>query len=461
MFWKILKIIKDNLVLAMPITMVLGFAFGYFFDAQPLKVLLTPFTFLMVFPMMINIPFQMIVKGKDWTLQLVTLVLNFIVVPCIAFLFGKMFFPSDNYKVMGLLLCGLLPTSGMTISWTSISNGNTPSAVKMTIIGLVLGSLATPLYLNFFMGTSVEIDMRLIFEPIIYVVFLPLILGVITRWAIIKIWSLPTFNKNVKPKNPLLSLLFVLLIIFVAMSLKAKGIAKELGQFFFLLIPVTVVYIINFVISTLIGKFFFKRGDALALVFGSTLRNLSIALAIAMAAFGTEGASMALIIAVSFVVQAQLAAWYVKLANKFFGPPPAQDPAAPGPSGDSKPTSGEKEMKPEKSLVNEEVKIDDVQIEIQDTKELQDKDVHSTDSPFDSTTNDASTEILQSESLADAVETEQKIQEQEQEEQEQEQEESAVDSSVHETDEETQDKDAIDTTSETEDIPSEIENTSD
>ena len=37
-----------------------------------------------------------------------------------------------------LLLAGLVPTSGMTISWTGFAKGNVAAAVKMTVIGLTL-----------------------------------------------------------------------------------------------------------------------------------------------------------------------------------------------------------------------------------------------------------------------------------------------------------------------------------
>ncbi len=66
---------------------------------------------------------------------------------------------------------------------------------------------------------------------------------------------------------------------------------------------------------------FFVRGDAIALVYGTVMRNLSIALAIAINAFGEQGSNAALVIAVSYIIQVQSAAWYVKFTDKFFGPP--------------------------------------------------------------------------------------------------------------------------------------------
>jgi len=50
------------------------------------------------------------------------------------------------------------------------------------------------------------------------------------------------------------------------------------------------------------------------------MRNLSIALAIAINAFGSAGAKTALVIAVSYIIQVQTAAWYVKFTYTVFGP---------------------------------------------------------------------------------------------------------------------------------------------
>lgn len=85
--------------------------------------------------------------------------------------------------------------------------------------------------------------------------------------------------------------------------------------------PLLIIYFVNYVLGTIVGKMMFKRGDAIALVYGTVMRNLSIALAIAINAFGEQGADAALVIAVSYIIQVQSAAWYVKLTDKIFGPP--------------------------------------------------------------------------------------------------------------------------------------------
>jgi ACR3 family arsenite transporter len=49
------------------------------------------------------------------------------------------------------------------------------------------------------------------------------------------------------------------------------------------------------------------------------MRNLSIALAIAMGVFGAKGAEVALLISLAYIVQVQAAAWYVKFTDRLFG----------------------------------------------------------------------------------------------------------------------------------------------
>ncbi len=247
--------------------------------------------------------------------------------PAIGYAAGLLFFADQPMVRLALLLTALLPTSGMTISWTGFAKGNVPAAVKMTVVGLIAGSLLAPVYLKALLGTVVEIPVLQVFIQIALIVFLPLGLGTLTqRWLIAKHGE-PHFNQKLKPKFPPFSTLGVLGIVFVSMALKSHDIFAHPGLLPGLLLPLVLIYAINFAISTVVGKTLFQRGDAIALVYGTVMRNLSIALAIAMGVFGAQGADAALLIALAYIVQVQAAAWYVKLTDRLFGaPPPAAAP---------------------------------------------------------------------------------------------------------------------------------------
>jgi ACR3 family arsenite efflux pump ArsB len=246
--WKILQTISKNLVLAIPTVMILGFVSGLLGDAAWLKSLIVPFTFLMVYPMMVTLKINQVFSGGDLKAQIATQLVNFAIVPFLAFGVAWIFFRDQPYMMLGIVLAGLVPTSGMTISWTGFAGGNVAAAVKMTVIGLTLGSLATPFYVRSLLGASIEMDVSAVFSQI-----------------------------------------------------------------------APIIYGVNFTLSTILGRLILPRGDAIALVYGTVMRNLSIALAVAINAFGSQGSDAALVVAMAYIIQVQSAAWYVKLTDRLFG----------------------------------------------------------------------------------------------------------------------------------------------
>ncbi len=321
MMLKLLQILQKKLSITIPLFMAAGFITGLVVeDPTPLKNLILPFTFLMVYPMMVTLPLRKVIEGGDMKVQLTAQIINFGVIPFLAFGMGKLFFPDKPLFALGFLLVSLLPTSGMTISWTGMSKGNMAAAVKMTVAGLLLGSIATPFYIKALLGASVSIPMMKIFTQIGVIVLLPLILGALTQRILIGQFGMQRYQSELKKKFPPFSTLGVVLVVFIAMALKAKAIVADPITFLSLIPPLLLLYAVNILISTFIGKKFFGREDGIALVYGTVLRNLSIALAIAMTSFGKDGSSIALIIALGYIIQIQLSSWYVRLSPKIFGP---------------------------------------------------------------------------------------------------------------------------------------------
>ena len=316
---KTLSWLQKNLITSIPLTMILALLFGYFNEVGYLKNLIIPLTFLMVLPMMITLPIRKVFEGGDIKVQVVTQLINFAITPFLAFAIGIAFFPENKYLALGLLLTGLLPTSGMTISWTGMAKGNMAAAIKMTIFGLLIGSFLTPIYISQLMGASVEIEMIKIIQQIVIIIVIPLVLGHIIQRALIARYGMAHYQEKLKKQFSPISTLGVLGIVFVAMALKAKTILNDPLVLLDIFIPLLLLYVSNFILSTLIGKLFFKRGDAIALLYGTVMRNLSIALAIAMTAFGKEGTDIALVISLGYVIQVQMGAWVVKFTDQIYG----------------------------------------------------------------------------------------------------------------------------------------------
>lgn len=310
--------LSKNLSLSIPLFLLLGLAVGLSAPTEQLSILIAPLTILMVYPMMVGVkPKQLLVPSGN-VVQLWALAINFMFIPFVAYALGRVFFAAQPELALGLLLAALLPTSGMTISWTGFAKGNLPAAIKITIIGLFLGSVLTPFYVQFLLGSKIPMELVLVFKQILLFIAIPLVAGQITRTLLVRKHGAEGFQKNVAGKFPPFSSLGVLGIVFVAMALKGPDLLDSPSLILRLFIPLLLLYGINYVISTWVAKKRLNRGDGIALVYGTVMRNLSIALALSMTAFGAAGAEAALLIALAYIIQVQSAAWYVKLSEKLF-----------------------------------------------------------------------------------------------------------------------------------------------
>lgn len=311
--------ISANLIVLIPFAMVLGVTVGLVVDLKTAQVLVLPLTMLMVFPMLVNFRVAQVAEAGDWKAVGLAMAVDFVAVPFIAWGLARAFFADQPGLYVGMVLAGLFPTSGMTISWTGMAKGNVAAAIKMTVIGLLAASALAPFYLLVLAGAVVEFDLAEVVRTVLLVVGLPLVLGQITRAAIVRTAGEQALKQRVAPVLPGISALGVLGIVFLAVGMKAPMIGAEPMLLFKIAVPLLVFYAVNFAGSTLLGRATLTRGDAIALVYGTVMRNLSIALGIAIASFGPDAA---LVLSGAYIIQVQGAAWYVRYTDRFFGTAP-------------------------------------------------------------------------------------------------------------------------------------------
>lgn len=318
--FKILAHVQKKLVFYLPVTMVISIIYGNYFDASAFNVLTPIIIFFMIYPMMVVLSYGDLLSKGNNKLIIVAQMLNFLVFPGMGYLIGKIFFPDNPYISIGILLIALLPSSGMTISWTGFAKGNVVAAIKMMVVGLILGAFLTPFYLALFLGESANIPFSKIISEIVKVVFIPMGLGYSTQKLFIKKYGRQVYNNTLKIKIPLLSTLALISIVFISTAMRAKVIISNPILLVKILLVLSVSYTFSFLIATLIARLLFDRQDGIALVYATVMRNLSISLAIALSIFSEVGTEVALIIAVGFVVQIQGAAIYLKHIDRLLGP---------------------------------------------------------------------------------------------------------------------------------------------
>lgn len=315
-FWESLELLKKHLVWGILISIILGLIIGYFFEINYLKSLIFPLTILMIYPIMVTLNTKSLISRCNLKLQTSILLFNFILIPIIGFLIGKLFFPNDAILTFAIFIIAILPTSAMTISWTGFAKGDVEIAVKSTILGLFLGAILMPIYLKLFMGKIIDLNLTQITYQILKIIFIPLILGLITQIILKKIYGISKFKEEIKPKFPLISTLSVLGVIFIAIALKAKNIFENPYIVIQILFPIFIFYLLNYFLTFMFGKLFLNKKESITLIYSSVMRNLSIALGLALIVFKENGSLIALVISIAYIFQVKSAALFVKFFNK-------------------------------------------------------------------------------------------------------------------------------------------------
>ncbi len=314
---KIFQYPAKNLVTVIPFILILGFVVGFFIDTSSLGKYILALTILMIYPTMVGFQLKEVLSFSHSKVLVLTIVINFLLIPLFAWVLGTGLLASYPELFAGLAISALLPTSGMTITWTMLNKGNVPAAIKITVFGLLIGSFLTPWYLLLMVGKYVSIDILKTFQTISLIVLLPLVLGLITQYIMNKQYNKEQITK-IKTYFPSLSVWSMMFLIFISISMRADKIISEPSLLLLGIGVLLIFYIVNFLFSTLVGRIFLKREDAFALVYGTVMRNLSLGLGLAITTFGPQAA---LLVTLAFIIQVQGAAWYGKMAQRyeFFG----------------------------------------------------------------------------------------------------------------------------------------------
>ncbi len=314
MITKLLKFVKTNLSYLIIGSILLGLIYGYYFKASYLKVYVSTVLFFMIYPMMINLKITDVFKSFNNIKPLaLSIGINFLISPILAYILGRIFFADQPMLILGMILIGLIPTSGMTASWTGLAKGNIQLSLVMISVNLLLSVVMIPVYLKLFLGKMVGVESMVILKSLLQVVLIPLILGSVTRWAIIKSYGVTKYNK-IKPNFSGISSLGVLLIVFIAMALKSKTIINQMDLVLLSIIPLVVFYTIIVLVSHILSNRYLESKDGIALVYSTTMRNLTIALGISLSSFGESLAVF--LIAIGYVVQLPVAAFYMRFINR-------------------------------------------------------------------------------------------------------------------------------------------------
>jgi ACR3 family arsenite efflux pump ArsB len=305
--------LKGNLIYVVIASLVGGLAFGQVAGAgikSLVQAAVVPVLFLMIYPMMINIDLREILNVRTHAKVVgLTLLLNFVFAPLLAVGLARLFFDGSVSYAVGLYFIALIPSSGMTAAWTGLAGGDLESALVAMSVNLLAAIAILPAYLSVLIPGSVGFEPTALYRQLATVIVGPMAAGTVTRWWLLRKYDMDGFNR-LKPVFGGLSSLGVMFIVFIAMTMRSATILSDPITSAITIVPLIGFYAGILAVGTVLGRLLLSTDLAISLVYVTSMRNLSIAVAIVVASDSLPTEAV-LPIALAYIIQPPLGAVYM------------------------------------------------------------------------------------------------------------------------------------------------------
>lgn len=140
---------------------------------------------------------------------------QFTIMPLLAWGLARAF-SLDEALALGVVLVGCCPGGTASNVITYLAKGDLALSVGMTGVSTLLAPFLTPLLTWALAGKSVDVDVASMFLSILWVVILPIVIGLLVKW----IW--PKFTEKATDYLPAMSSLAIAFIVAIVISANAN-----------------------------------------------------------------------------------------------------------------------------------------------------------------------------------------------------------------------------------------------
>jgi len=243
--------------------------------------------FLMLYPMMIGLSLGKFAEiGRNPRDTLLALALNQVVAPLIVGPLVVLTTSSNPKFAAGMILMGVGPLAGSAAAFAGIAGGDVAVVVTDVVLTMLASIVTVPLWTLLWVGQMIPVPAWSIFKSILLYVVLPLIVGQLTRWWLLREYGQEWLKQHKQYLGPI-SLLGVFWMVLIVFGLEGGIILKNPGMAAMAVLVMLAFYLVMFAIPIALGWLLrMPYEDVVALTYGASSKNMSISSALAIANFG-------------------------------------------------------------------------------------------------------------------------------------------------------------------------------